>query len=81
MVDELDPAAVETLYAETPDLFITARNELVASLKSAGRLDAAKQAMALRKPTVAAWAIDRIARDHARDIEALIAVGKDLASA
>ena len=30
---------------------------------------------------MAAWAVDRIARDHADDIEALIAVGEDLASA
>ncbi|MGH2595575.1 MAG: hypothetical protein ACRDH7_06405 [Actinomycetota bacterium] len=36
---------------------------------------------ALRKPTVAAWAVDRLSNDHPRDIEALIQAGKDLASA
>ena len=81
MVEQLDPAAVESLYAETPDRFIAARVELVATLKGSDRPDAAKEAASLRKPTVAAWAVDRIARDHVGDIESLIAVGKDLASA
>ena len=81
MVEQLDRAAVESLYAETPDRFIAARDELVAKLKGSDKPDAAKEAASLHKPTVAAWAVDRIAREHVGDIESLIAVGKDLASA
>lgn len=81
MVEQLDRAAVEALYAETPHRFIAARNELVADLSGSGSSDAAKEAASLRKPTVAAWAVNRIARDHSHDIHALIDLGKDLASA
>jgi hypothetical protein len=77
----MGPEAVEALYAETPDRFVAARNELAAHLTNAGDPDAAKQVTALRKPTVAAWAVDRLARDHSRELEALILAGKDLASA
>lgn len=77
----LDPKAVEALYAETPDRFVAARNELASRLSNAGDPDAAKQVKALRRPTVAAWAVDRIARDRARELEALIRAGRDLASA
>jgi hypothetical protein len=77
----LDPEAVAALYAETPDRFVAARNELAARLKDAGDPDAAKQVTALRRPTVAAWAVDHLARDYARELDALIDVGRHLASA
>ena len=76
-----DPEAVEALYAETPERFVAARNDLAARLLDSGDPDAAKQVTALRKPTVAAWAVDRLARDRPRELEALIVAGKDLASA
>jgi hypothetical protein len=76
-----DPEGIEALYAETPDRFVAARNELAARLGSAGDLPAAKQVMGLRKPTVAAWAVDGLARDRPHELEALLAAGKDLASA
>jgi hypothetical protein len=75
------PEVADALYDEPPDRFIAARNELAARLKEDGDVGASKDVSALRKPTVAAWAVDRLARDHARDIEALIEVGKKLASA
>jgi hypothetical protein len=78
---ELDPGTVEGLYAETPDRFVAARKELAARLKEGGDVRASKEAAALRKPTVTAWAVNRLARDQARDIEALIEAGKNLASA
>lgn len=81
MTEALDPAAVEALYAESPGRFIEARHDLVERLKEAGALDTAREARALRKPTTAAWAVNRIAREHPREMEALIAAGKDLASA
>jgi hypothetical protein len=77
----LSPGDVEALYAEPLGRFIEARTELVARLKATGNADAAKAASALRKPTVAAWAIDRLARDRPRDIEALLAAGEELRSA
>lgn len=77
----LDPKVVEAIYAETPDRFVATRNEHAARLKEAGDAPGSKAVAALRKPTVAAWAVDRLARDRAGDIEALIEAGKSLASA
>jgi hypothetical protein len=79
--DALDPRAVGALYAEMPEAFVAARNELAARLKDDGDLEGAKQVKALRKPTVAAWAVDGLARDHADDLEALVRAGEDLSSA
>jgi hypothetical protein len=81
MGKELDPGAVEGLYAEPPEHFVAARKELAARLKEGGDAGASKEAAALRKPTVAAWVVNRLARDRAGDIETLIEAGKNLASA
>ena len=81
MGKEPDPDEVQALYAGPPDRFVASRNALVARLKDAGDLDEAKRVAALRKPTVAAWAVDSLAHDHARELDALIEVGRHLASA
>ena len=76
-----DHEAIEALYAETPDRFVAGRNELAARLKEAGDAEAAKKVAALRKPTVAAWAVDSLARVSPCELEALIRAGAELASA
>jgi hypothetical protein len=80
MSEALDAAAKE-LYAEPPDGFVAARNAIVARLKAEGDGDAAKEVAALRRPTVAAWAVDRLARERPEEVEALIAAGRELAGA
>jgi hypothetical protein len=57
-------AAVEQLYAVPPARFTPLRSELVAQAKSAGDVDLAKAIGALRKPTVAAWAVNHFVREH-----------------
>jgi hypothetical protein len=74
----VDPNAISALYAEPPDGFIAARNELSARLKADGDAEGAKEVAALRKPSVAAWAVNTIARDRALDMDALIRLGKSL---
>ncbi len=73
--------AIVALYATVPEDFIAERNELAARLKDGGDPEGARLVKALRRPTVAAWAVDALAREHARDLEALIRAGEDLASA
>jgi hypothetical protein len=75
-----DPLDVRTLYATMPGDFVAARNELAAHMKDAGDAAGAKQVKALRRPTVAAWAVDALAREHAGDLEGLIRAGEDLAA-
>jgi hypothetical protein len=81
MGEAIDPGTVEALYAEPPDRFIAARKELAGRLKEAGDADGAAAVAALRKPTVAAWAVDRLARDHRADLDALIEAGRQVATA
>ena len=62
-------AAVEQLYAAPPARFTPLRSELVAQAKSAGEKDLAASIGALRKPTVAAWAVNHFVREHADELE------------
>ena len=62
-------AAVEQLYAAPPARFTPLRSELVAEARSAGDKDLATSIGALRKPTVAAWAVNHFVREHADELE------------
>lgn len=55
-------AAVAELYGGEPEAFTERRKALAASAKSAGDRDAATAIAALRKPTRAAWVVNRLAR-------------------
>jgi len=55
-------AAVQQLYAAGLGEFMAVRSALVAEAKQAGDAGLAKQIGALRKPTVAAWAINHFVR-------------------
>src|SRR6478609_1610783 len=56
MADELDE-----LYEVKPEEFTALRTKLTAAAKQRGDADAAKQISAARKPTTAAWVVNRIA--------------------
>jgi hypothetical protein len=56
MADELDE-----LYEVKPEEFTALRTKLAAAAKQRGDADAAKQISAARKPTTAAWVVNRIA--------------------
>ncbi|CAN7255104.1 hypothetical protein LJR027_000991 [Terrabacter sp. LjRoot27] len=64
-------AAVEQLYAAPPARFTPLRSELVAQARSAGEKDLAASVGALRKPTLAAWAVNHFVREHADELEEL----------
>jgi hypothetical protein len=64
-------AAVEQLYAVPPARFTPLRSELVAEARSAGEKDLAASVGALRKPTLAAWAVNHFVREHADELEEL----------
>ncbi len=60
MADELDE-----LYEVTQDEFTALRTKLVAAAKQRGDADTAKRISAARKPTTAAWVVNRLAlRNH-----------------
>src|SRR5258707_5310944 len=56
MADELDE-----LYEVKPEEFTALRTKLAAAAKQRGDVDTAKQISAARKPTTAAWVVNRLA--------------------
>lgn len=73
--------ATRELYALPPGEFTGARDARAKELRKAGDREAADAVKALRKPTVAAWALNQLARSRAKDVERLIAAGEELRSA
>jgi hypothetical protein len=63
--------------------FTARRDALAKELKAAGDKDAAAAVKALRKPTVAAWAVNQVARTTAgrKDVAALVQLGDRLRDA
>jgi hypothetical protein len=81
MDEVFDVEGVGDLYAGPPDDFVSSRNELAALLETAGEGEVAAAVRGLRRPTVAAWAVDAVARREPDALEALIRAGEDLGEA
>jgi hypothetical protein len=71
----------DTLYGLPLEEFVARRDALAAERRRAGDRDAARALKALPKPTRAAWAVNRLVRDHPEEVRALIAAGKALEGA
>jgi hypothetical protein len=76
----IDPE-IRALYRGVPEGFIEARDALVKRLRDGGRDDDAAAVKKLRRPTVAAWALDQLAEDAPDAIGELLDAGADLAGA
>jgi hypothetical protein len=73
--------ALDELYGADPDAFVAERKRLAKELKADGRSDDAAHLTKVRKPTVAAWAMNRLARTHRRDVDLLLDSGHRLRTA
>jgi hypothetical protein len=78
--DAIERAADE-LYALAPADFTTARDELAKKLREDGQRDAAKEVKSLRKPTLAAWALNQLKRRRKKEVDQLLAAGRALQKA
>lgn len=76
----LDDVAGE-LYGLDPGDFVATRTERAAAARAAGDRELAAAITALRKPTVAAWTVNLLARHAPREIAALLDLGAALRSA
>ncbi|MEO7447379.1 MAG: hypothetical protein ABI336_03820 [Humibacillus sp.] len=74
-------AAVEQLYAVTPAEFTALRTRLATEAKGAGEAALATSVTKLRKPTVAAWAVNHFVRDHGEVLDDLRAFAELLREA
>ena len=77
---EFDDAADE-LYGLSPGEFVSRRNELVKDARAAGDRGLADTVGGLRRPTLSAWAINQWVRADPDGVDALIALGAELAAA
>jgi hypothetical protein len=79
-VSEAPPDVVDELYAAPPDEFIARRDALAKELRGTDRA-AADAVKKLRRPSVSAAAVNRLARSSADDVEALLGAGEALRQA
>jgi hypothetical protein len=72
---------LDGLYALPLEEFTKARNDLVSRLKKAHQTEAADAVRVLKKPSVVAWAANRLAREDPKRVTALLAAGDRLRDA
>jgi hypothetical protein len=73
--------AGDELFGLPPEEFVAARDELARRLRREGDAEAAKQVKALRRPSLSAWAVNRLARERGRALGDLLAAGERLRAA
>jgi hypothetical protein len=76
-VDEI----TDRLYALPPEEFTRARSQAERELRNAGEREQADQVKALRKPTAAAGAVNRLVREHRPEVDAFLAAAASLRDA
>ncbi len=71
----------DELYGLPLERFVPERGALAKELRAAGKRDAAAEVAALRKPTVAAWAVNQLIRTQRKLVDKLLAAGDALRGA
>ncbi|AWZ24337.1 MULTISPECIES: hypothetical protein [Rhodococcus] len=77
---DLDSVA-DALYGLDPGDFVAARSEFAAQAREAGDRELTAAIGRLRKPTVAAWMVNLLARERADELAALLDIGSALRTA
>jgi hypothetical protein len=72
---------LDRLYGLPLGEFVAARNELAKRLRKEGRKAEAERVAGLQKPTIAAWAVNQLARRQRREIDLLLDAGHRLRAA
>ena len=72
---------VDDLYGLPLDRFVPERTALARSLRKDGKRDDATEVAGLRKPSVAAWAVNQLLRTQRKAIDELLEAGDGLRSA
>ena len=69
---------VDDLYGLPLDRFVPERTALSRELRKAGEREQAGEVAALRKPSVAAWAVNQLVRTQRKAIDELLEAGDGL---
>lgn len=72
------PDEVDRLFELPPDEFTAARDELAKRVAGEGRAEESRTIKALRRPTVAAWAVNQLVRRRPEDIDELLEAGASI---
>ena len=72
---------IDDLYGLPLDRFVAERTALARELRGAGRREEAGEVAALRKPSVAAWAVNQLVRTQGRAVDELFEAGDALRKA
>jgi hypothetical protein len=72
----MDRREIDKLWTLPAEDFTRARDELAKRAKEEGDAEGAKEIKSLRKPTVAAWAVNQVAREHSGDVKRLLGLGE-----
>ena len=73
--------ALDELYAATPEEFVLVRTRLAGELRQVGEAAAASDVRGRRRPNLAAWACNQLARQHGEELEELLDVTRRAAAA
>ena len=73
--------AVDLVYGAALEAFVSERARLARELRDSGEREAAEQVAKLKKPTVAAWALNQLSRRQRRDVDLLLDAGHRLRQA
>lgn len=73
--------ALGTLYAASPEEFIEVRRRLVAAAREHGDQAAAREIGLLRKPSVAGWTLNTVARAEPERVQAVLDLGERMRAA
>ena len=79
VVDELGKE-LDRLYELPPGEFTAARDEAAKRLRAEGRRELADEVKRFRKPTLAVWLVNCLARERALDVKRLLKAGEALAA-
>lgn len=72
---------MDELWRATPDEFVAVRNQLAKQLKAEGRSDEAETVKKLKKPSMAVWAVNLLARERPVVVADLVELGRQVEAA
>jgi hypothetical protein len=72
---------LDRLYSLPLDEFTSERNSIAMAAKDDGKDDAAERIKALKKPSVGAWTLNQLAREHSDEIAELLSIRDELEGA
>src|SRR4051794_14753103 len=79
--EEATEASIDELFALPLDEFTAARNALAKQVRAGGDRAAADEIKALRKPSITAWALNQLVRQHPDNVAGLLDAGRALRDA